>query len=138
MENFTSNSGNSKTPASPVHSSPPSSEELEEDSGEYELPRAMQLEISQCTVIPESMVTNIIKKAEGLLADKHAITAAPLEGARMVKSISNPSHPHLIKVLKEGKVVCDENCLMWTSLKVCSHCVAVASATGCLQALGLC
>ena len=68
------------------------------------------------------------------MTDSHAITAAPLQGvARMVKSRSNPSRLHLIKVLKGGKVVCDENCLMWTSLKICSHCVAVASTIGCLE-----
>jgi len=38
----------------------------------------------------------------------------------MVKSKANP---HLFQ---DGKVTCDENCPMWTALKICSHCVAVA------------
>ena len=90
------------------------------------------MEISKYTAVPESTV-NIFKKAEELLADVHAITAAPLEGvARMVKSKSNPSRPHLVKVTIGGKIACDENCLMWTSLIICSHCVAVASNVDCL------
>ena len=28
--------------------------------------------------------------------------------------------------------VCDENCPMWTTLKICSHCVAVAHSMGCI------
>ena len=49
----------------------------------------------------------------------------------MVKSRSNPCRPHLVQVLKTGKAVCDENCLMWTSLKICSHCIAVVHCLDC-------
>jgi len=49
------------------------------------------------------------------------------------QSKSNSSCPHLVQVQKGGKLVCDENCLIWTSLKICSHCVAVASNLGCLE-----
>lgn len=108
---------------SSVQSSPHSSKELQDS----ELTQAMQVEISNHTVVPESTVTNIFKKAEKLMTDSHAITAAPLQGvARMVKSRSNPSRPYLIKVLKGGKVVCDENCLVdfiEDLLSLCGCCI---------------
>ena len=83
--------------------------------------------ITKNTTISQSTIQNIFKKAEDLLASPNAITAAPVEGVvgRMVKSKSNPCRPHLVQVYKTGKAVCDENCLMWTSLKICSHCIAV-------------
>ena len=53
--------------------------------------------IAKDTTFPETTIWNILEKAEELLADSTAITAAPLQGeARMVKSKSNPSHPHLV------------------------------------------
>ena len=88
--------------------------------------------IPKTTTIPQSTIQNILQKAEDLLASPNAITTAPVEGvARMVKNKSNPYRPHLVQVHKKGKVVCDENCLMWTSLKICSHCVAVAHSLDC-------
>ena len=87
--------------------------------------------ITKNITIPQSTIQNILKKAEDLLASPNAITAAPVEGVvgRMVKSKSNPCRPHLVQVYKTGKVVCDENCLMWTSLKICSHCIAQVSTS---------
>ena len=77
---------------------------------------------------------NIWEKAVELLADAHAVTAAPVEGeARMVKSRSNPARPHLVRVLNRANVVCDENCQLWASMKICSHCVAVATSLGCIS-----
>ena len=64
----------------------------------------------------------------------NAITTATVDGtARKVKSKSNPSRPHLVQVFQDGRVTCDENCPMWTSLKICSHCVAIAH---CLNVTG--
>ena len=51
----------------------------------------------------------------------------------MVKIISHASRPHLVQLYQNGKVVCDENCPMWTSHKICSHCVAVAHCLDCTQ-----
>ena len=51
----------------------------------------------------------------------------------MVKILSYASRPHLVQLYQNGKVVCDENCPMWTSLKICSHCVAVAHCLDCTQ-----
>lgn len=84
------------------------------------------------TTVPESTIHNIFYKAAELWADPQAITAAPVEGvARMVKSKSTTSRPHLVQVFKGAKIVCDESCPMWKSLKLCSHCVAVAHSVGC-------
>ena len=89
--------------------------------------------IMKNTAIPHSTIQNILRKAEDLLASPNAITVAPVEGVvgRMVKSRSNPCRPHLVQVLKTGRAVCDENCLMWTSLKICSHCIAVVHCLDC-------
>ena len=88
----------------------------------------------KCTNIPKSTLENILEKATEILRDKNAITCAPVEGiARMVKSKSNPTRPHIVQVLKKGKITCDENCLMWMSLKLCAHCVAVAMKLDCLN-----
>ena len=90
--------------------------------------------LSKDTTVPESTICNIFEKADELLTDSKAITAAPIQGeGRMVKSKSNPSRPHLVQVVKGAKLVCDETCPMWTSLKLCSHCVAVAHTVGCLN-----
>lgn len=51
----------------------------------------------------------------------------------MVRSKSNPFRPHLVQIVKGAKIVCDETCPMWTSLKLCSHCVAVAHTVGCVS-----
>ena len=89
--------------------------------------------IMKNTAIPQSTIQNILQKAEDLLASPNANTVAPVEGVvgRMAKSKSNPCRPHLVQVHKTKKAVCDENCLMWTSLKICSHCIAVVHSLGC-------
>ena len=63
-----------------------------------------------------------------VLSTTNAITTAPIDSslARMVKSKSNPCHPHLVQMFQDGKVTCDENYLMQTSLNIYFHCVAVA------------
>ena len=90
--------------------------------------------LPKCTAVPESTLNGILRRAEELVATTNTITTAPVDGtARMVKSKSNPSRPHLVQVFQDGKVTCDENCPMWTSLKICSHCVAVVH---CLNVTG--
>ena len=89
--------------------------------------------IMKNTAISQSTIQNISRKAEDLMASPNTITAAPVKGVvgRMVKSKSNPCRPYLVQVYKTGKAVCDENCLMWTSLKICSHCIAVVHSLDC-------
>ena len=55
----------------------------------------------------------------------------------MVRSTSQPCRPHLVQVMEGGKIVCDENCPMWVSLNICSHCVAVAHSVGCAREYAL-
>ena len=105
-------------PDSPGHSSPESYEEA----------------IHKCTNIPKTTLEHILKKAKHILSDENAVTTAPIKGiARMLKSKSHPNRPHIVRVLQKGKIVCDENCEMWTLLKMCSHCVAVAVKLNCLD-----
>lgn len=81
-------------------------------------------QLSKCIALPENTMKSILRRAEELITMDNAITTAPVEGtARMVKSISCP---HLAQIFQDGKVICDENCRMWTSVGICSHCVAVA------------
>ena len=88
---------------------------------------ALYNQIAENSAIPQATIHSILQKAEELISSSNAITTAPVEGvARMVKSTSHPSQPHLVQVYQNGKTVCDKNCQMWTSLKICSHCVAVA------------
>ena len=51
----------------------------------------------------------------------------------MIKILSHDSRPHMVQLYQNGKVVCDENCPMWTSHKISSHCVAVAHCLDCTQ-----
>ena len=99
----------------------------------HTIDHSLYVPITGNTTVSQSTIQNILQKAEDLLASPNAITAAPVEGmmTRMVKSKSNPCRPHLVQVHTNGKVVCDENCLMWTTIKICSHCVAVAHCLDC-------
>ena len=98
-------------------------DELQDDT-ESTLPQNIHKEISDHTFVPESTAKNICTKAGDLLKDVCAITAAPIEGeARIVKSVSNTSRPHLVKVLKGGKlpyVDVIEN--LFSLCGCCSHC----------------
>lgn len=88
---------------------------------------SLYTQIAMNCAIPQATLNNILQKAEELISSSNTITTAPVEGvARMVRSKSHPCRPHLVQVYQNGKTVCDENCPMWTSLKICSHCVAVA------------
>ena len=89
-------------------------------------------QICDNTTIPLSTISGIWEKAEVLLRDPSAITKAPVDGeARMVRSYSQPCRPHLVQILKDGKIVCDQNCPIWASIKICSYCVAIAHSIGC-------
>ena len=90
-------------------------------------PESYEEAIQKCTNIPKTTLEHILKKAKHILSNENAVTTAPIKGiARMVKSRSHPNRPHIVRVLPKGKIVCNEKCEMWTSLKMCLHCVAVA------------
>jgi len=89
----------------------------------------MYSQIARNSTIPQATIDGILDE---LLSSSNAIITTPVEGvARMVKSKSHPCRPHLVQVYQNGKAVCDENCPMWTSLKICSHCVAVVHCLDC-------
>lgn len=110
----------------PTKDATPSHSRLSDDKIHQENSSMLDL-VPDCTggaAIPQST-----EKAEEFLCDACTITTAPVDGkARMVKSKSKPCQPHLVQALSGGKVVCDENHPMWTSLKICWHCVAVWAA----------
>ena len=99
---------------------------------------ALATQICENTTVPLSSVNGIWEKANVLLCDPCAITPAPVKGqAKMVRSTSQPCRPHLVQIMEGGKIVCDENCPMWASLNICSHCVAVAHSVGCAREYAL-
>ena len=76
---------------------------------------ALYNQIAENSAIAQATIHSILQKAEELISSSNATTTAPVEGvARMVKSTSHPSRPHLAQVYQNGKTV------------RCSHCVAVA------------
>ena len=79
------------------------------------------------TVSP-STISNMWDKAERLLRTPNAITPAPgSDSARMVASDSSP-RPHFVQKTTGNKFLCDENCPMWRSCKVCAPPIAVAES----------
>ena len=50
----------------------------------------------------------------------------------MVASRSG-KRPHLVTKTTNGKFSCDKECPNWTSIGVCSYCIAVAQVNGKLQ-----
>ena len=78
--------------------------------------------------IPVSVLQGIWKKAEGLIATiSESISSAPWHcvDSKMVASRSG-QRPHLVVPGKGGQFKCDEHCLNYKSLGICSHTVAVA------------
>lgn len=78
------------------------------------------------TLIPDATLRGIWCKAEKLLECSQSISPAPGNTlAYMVKSESS-NRPHFVQILKNGRIVCDEQCPMWRGRRLCSHTVAVA------------
>ena len=120
------------TPAAEIHGSSTSLAPKNTQEGSWTIDPTWIAQIEKGTAIPLATISGIWEKAGEIATNFDAITTAPVDGnARMVKSRSNPLRPHLVQILAGGKIVCDENCPMWTSLKICSHCVAVAHSMGC-------
>ena len=103
--------------------------------GQFRLGEANSLSVSYeeaitDTRIPKEIAERIWAKAVILTTESNAITFAPGLGTqhRMVKSTSGPS-PYLV-IAKESEYKCDEKCLQYKSLSICSHTVAVAESNG--------
>ncbi len=92
-------------------------------------PLTMEVEnASSLTSVPVSVLTGIWKKAEELLLSPTSVTAAPGNSsqARMVESRSG-TRPHLVVPgTAAGQFKCDDDCLNFKALKLCSHTVAVS------------
>lgn len=83
--------------------------------------------------VPQHLKESIWKKAQDLVEDEAAIVKAPGEEcAWCVKSYSN-KRPHYVRKSKCGGFLCDEQCLSYKSLKLCSHTVALAIKMECMD-----
>ena len=75
------------------------------------------------------------EKAQDLSTDVTSIVQAPGDqSAYMVKSYSN-KRPHYVKMSHRGSFLCDDQCLSYKSMKICSHIVALAIKQNCLTNL---
>ena len=85
--------------------------------------------------IPLPSVQAIWNKAAELIAQPNSIVAPPgcSTESKMVMSRKG-KRPHMVTCGKNGRVSCDSDCPNWKSLKICSHCVAVAHVNDSLQA----
>lgn len=81
--------------------------------------------------VPPHLKDSIWKKANDLVQDEGAIVQAPGdESAWCIKSYSN-KRPHYVRKSKCGGFLCDEQCLSFKSMKLCSHTVALAVKMDC-------
>ena len=73
--------------------------------------------------IPLAFVQGIWQKAEELLCEPNAISAAPACDSknRMVRSRSG-KRPHLVTSNKQGRYTCDNDCPNWKSMKLFPYC----------------
>ena len=95
-------------------------------------------EISNCPLdslsLPPQVATAMWRKAEDLARDEMAIVQAPGDSnAWMVRSTSS-KRPHYVRVLKNS-YVCDDQCVSYKSMKICSHSVAIAIKLQCVDNL---
>ena len=75
--------------------------------------------------LPPKVTSSLWEKASNLAKDETVIVQAPGDDyAWMVRS-SSSKRPHYVKVSK-CSFVCDDQCLSYKSMKVCSHTVAIA------------
>ena len=90
--------------------------------------------VSSSVGIPVSILKGVWDKAEELLQSTNSISAAPgyPADAKMVESRGG-KRPHLVVAGKGGQFKCDEECLNFKSIGICSHTVAVAQLNNSLQ-----
>ena len=94
--------------------------------------------VSASVGIPVSVLKGVWDKAEELLLSTNSICDAPgyPADAKMVESCSG-RRPHLVVAGKGGQFKCDEECLNFKSIGICSHTVAVAHLNNSVQQFGL-
>lgn len=90
--------------------------------------------VSSLVNVPLPCLKGIWQKASELLASPDKIVAAPGHSpeAKMVASHTGP-RPHLVLPCKSGIFKCDNDCLNYKSMGMCSHSVAVANLNGSLH-----
>ena len=89
---------------------------------------------SEFVSIPLPVLDGIWVKASSLVAHQDNISSAPgyPHGCKMVKSYSG-KRPHLVTSGKNGHFKCDDDCLNFKSVGLCSHTVAVAQQNNSLE-----
>ena len=84
--------------------------------------------------LPSQLKKSLWEKANDLVKDETAIVRAPGDGdesAWMVKSYSG-KRPHFVKITK-CTFACDEQCLSYKLMKLCSHTIALAIKKDCVE-----
>lgn len=85
--------------------------------------------------LPSHVRKSMWEKAQDLSMNETNIVQAPGDqSAYMVKSYSN-KRPHYVKMSHRGGFLCNDQCLSYKSMKICSHIVALAIKENCLNNL---
>ena len=85
--------------------------------------------------LPSHVRKSMWEKPQDLSMDETSIVKAPGDqSAYMVKSYGN-KQPHYVKMSQRGGFLCDDQCLSYKSMKICSHVVALAIKEKCLYNL---
>ena len=81
--------------------------------------------------LPKETIEGIWSKAELLLSTPQAMVKIPGGGPkdRFVLSASR-SEPHQVKARRGSDYKCDDKCLHYKSVSICSHTVAVSQSNG--------
>ena len=74
-----------------------------------------------------------MKQAENLLNSPENICKEPGMCDAIYVASKTSSRPHIVSKTKNGGLVCDKGCLVWKSQRVCSHTLALAEETSCLE-----
>ena len=92
--------------------------------------------VAASVTVPLPCLQGVWKKATELISSSSSIAAAPgqVSEARMVESRGG-QRPHLVVPCKRGIFKCDNDCLNYKSIGICSHVVAVAHLSGSLSQL---
>lgn len=75
--------------------------------------------------LPPQVASSLWEKANDLARDETPIVQAPGDDCAWMVRSSSSKRPHYVKVSK-CSFICDDQCLSYKSMKVCSHTVAIA------------
>ena len=84
--------------------------------------------------LPSQLKESMMVKANDLANDETAIVQAPGDDSAWIVRSYHGKRPHYVKASKSS-FSCDEQCLSYKSMKVCSHTLAVAMKTDSLKEL---